>query len=75
MIGGKHMNCPFCEQEMIPGMMTGDGRSVVRWAPLDDKLSFVDKIVGKGIVTGATYKLGFKIETQYCPHCKKMIFK
>ncbi|MCX4338665.1 MAG: PF20097 family protein [Lachnospiraceae bacterium] len=55
------MNCPFCEQEMIPGMMTGDGRSVVRWAPLDDKLSFVDKIVGKGIVTGATYKLGFKI--------------
>lgn len=54
------------------GKLTVGGNLIV--SAFDDKLSFVDKIVGKGIVTGATYKLGFKIETQYCPHCKKMIF-
>lgn len=72
--GEKDMICPFCEQEMITGIMSGDGRSPVRWAPLDGKLSLMEKIVGKGIVTGVTYKFGFKIETEYCPHCKKMIF-
>lgn len=25
------MKCPYCDQEMRPGVLNGDGRSAVRW--------------------------------------------
>lgn len=69
------MKCPFCEQEMILGTISGDGRSRVFWTTAEDKISLMDKIVGKGMVESVSYSLGtFKVEAQYCPHCKKMIF-
>lgn len=68
------MKCPFCNEEMHPGIMSGDGRSKVYWEPLGEKLGIMDKLVGKGMVD-AEYSLAkFSIKTDYCVYCKKMIF-
>ena len=69
------MKCPFCEQEMIAGEMSGDGRSRVYWEAYGDKLGLADKIAGKGRIGSVQYSIGkFKLQSQYCPNCKKMIF-
>ncbi len=69
------MKCPFCEREMIEGVMSGDGRSKVYWETPEVKLGVMDKFVGKGKVENVTYSLTkFKLKTNYCPYCKKMIF-
>lgn len=69
------MKCPYCEQEMIAGIMSGDGRSRVFWETSEDKLGLMDKVVGKGMVESVSYSLAkFKLKTNYCPACKKMIF-
>ncbi len=69
------MKCPFCDKEMTKGFISGDGRSGVYWNDEAEKISFVDKIVGVGKVTAAKYTLTqFKIDANYCPDCKKMIF-
>lgn len=68
------MNCPFCNNEMITGVMSGDGRARISWQPNGEKLGLMEKLCGKGAVD-AKYTLGtFKIDTEYCPSCKKMIF-
>lgn len=68
------MKCPFCEKEMKKGVISGDGRSRIFWEPQNEKLSVMDKIVGKGMID-AEYSLSkFKIHAEYCDACKKMIF-
>ena len=68
------MKCPFCENEMQIGLITGDGRTKVHWTPEGEKLSLIDNIVGKGRID-ADYTLSqFKIKANYCTKCKKMIF-
>lgn len=69
------MKCPFCEQEMVAGVMSGDGRSRVYWESSEEKVSTMDKVFGgKGLVESVTYSLPkFKLKADYCPRCKKMI--
>lgn len=68
------MNCPFCGKEMVKGVLVGDGRSKVRWEAANQKSSVMDRIVGVGVID-ASYSLAkFKIESDYCYECKKMIF-
>lgn len=69
------MTCPFCQQEMLPGVMSGDGRSRVYWEPWEEKVSVMDKVFrGKGAVESAGYTLWkFKLNADYCPRCRKMI--
>ena len=47
------MICPFCGNEMVKGILSGDGRSPVVWKQGDKKTSTIDKIVGIGTVTAA----------------------
>ena len=68
------MKCPFCEGEMKKGVMSGDGRSKVFWEPENEKLGLMDKIVGKGIIDADYSLTKFKIQSDYCQTCKKMIF-
>lgn len=68
------MKCPYCEKEMQPGVMSGDGRSKVYWEPVNMKLGFMDKLVGKGQVDAEYSLTKFSIKTEYCASCKKMIF-
>lgn len=69
------MICPFCGKEMRKGILSGDGRSFLVWKPEGEKLSWADRLVGKGRVTAASYKLGaLKLETFFCDSCRKMIF-
>ena len=68
------MKCPFCNNEMVSGVMSGDGRRQILWQPNDEKLGFMDRLVGKGALD-AKYKMAkFEINTEYCSSCKKMIF-
>ena len=68
------MECPWCGQEMIPGAMTGDGRSRVFWETSEEKPGLIDRMIGKGRVESVTYTLDrFRLEAAYCPRCKKMI--
>ncbi len=69
------MKCPFCENEMQKGIMSGDGRSNVTWKSGEKKTGWFDNFIGIGRVTAAKHTLGaFSIESYYCPACKKMIF-
>jgi len=69
------MICPFCGNEMVKGILSGDGRSPVVWKQGDKKTSTIDKIVGIGTVTAAKRTLAsFTIESFFCRECQKMIF-
>ncbi len=69
------MNCPFCNKEMIKGIISGDGRSRVAWKAGDKKRGLVDALCGIGKLTAPKYSLAsFMIESFYCTDCKKMIF-
>ena len=69
------MTCPFCGKEMEKGIMSGDGRSKVRWKAGDKKSDIWDALSFSGIVTGIDYSItSFTVESYFCPACKKMIF-
>lgn len=69
------MKCPFCQEEMTAGVMSGDGRSRVYWESSEEKVSAMNKVFGgKGLVESVSYSFTkFKLNADYCPHCKKMI--
>ncbi len=69
------MVCPFCGKEMEKGILSGDGRSAVRWKAGDKKAGFSDTIADQGRVTAAKHTIAaFTIEADYCSECHKMIF-
>lgn len=69
------MDCPYCDREMDKGILSGDGRSNVRWKSGSKKAGFMDTLCDSGRVTAAKHTLAaFTIESYYCPSCKKMIF-
>ena len=69
------MICPYCSNEMIAGNLNGDGRGGVYWKEGARHSSVLDKICGKGKLTAAEYTAfsRFRIESHYCPRCKKII--
>lgn len=68
------MKCPYCDNEMQKGIMSGDGRSDVYFNPGDKPKRMIDKLGGSGKVTAVKYTLAsFKIEAWFCKHCKKLI--
>ncbi len=68
------MKCPYCNQEMENGIISGDGRSGVFWKKGDKKAGFMDRLGGAGKIEAAKYTLTtFTMEANYCPACKKMI--
>lgn len=70
------MKCPYCNQEMQKGILSGDGRSGVYWKTGDQKANFMDKLGGAGKIEAAKYTLtSFTIEANYCAACKKIIFE
>ena len=70
------MKCPYCGQEMLEGIISGDGRSGVYWKAGDQKANFMDKLGGTGKIESVRYTLAtFTIEANYCLPCKKMIFE
>ncbi len=69
------MKCPYCNNEMIAGILSGDGRSNVTFKPGEKKTGGFDRLLGIGKVTAAKHTLAtFTIDADYCPVCKKMIF-
>lgn len=68
------MKCPFCENEMQLGLITGDGRSTVHWTPEGEKLGVLASMVGKGRIDADYTLTKFSIKANYCSKCKKMIF-
>ncbi|HBI85445.1 MAG TPA: hypothetical protein DDX71_04030 [Ruminococcus sp.] len=69
------MICPFCGKEMKKGILSGDGRSAVRWKSGEKKADFFDALADAGRVTAAKHTIAsFTIESYYCGACKKMIF-
>lgn len=70
------MKCPYCNQEMQKGIISGDGRSGVYWKPGDKKAGFMERLSGAGKIEAAKYTLAsFTIEAEYCTTCKKVIFE
>lgn len=68
------MKCPFCDNEMQSGKITGDGRSKVHWIPEGDKPGILESMIGKGRIDAEYTLTKFSIEANYCGQCKKMIF-
>lgn len=69
------MRCPFCNNDMKKGFLTGDGRSKVYWNEENKKIALFDKFLGKGLVDAKYNFYKFEIESYYCSKCKKMIFE
>lgn len=68
------MECPFCGKEMRKGILSGDVRSKIFWNPENEKLSMLDKMAGKGMIDAEYSLTKFKILSDYCDTCKKMVF-
>ena len=68
------MKCPFCSKEMKKGILSGDGRSKIFWIPENETLSIIDRMSGKGMIDAEYSWAKFKILSDYCDICKKMIF-
>ena len=69
------MKCPYCDEEMLKGIISGDGRECVDWKTGDKRANLVDKFLGKvGVIDAVDYTLHkFTIEAYYCVTCKKII--
>ena len=70
------MECPYCKNEMQKGIISGDGRTSVKWLADGDKPNMLDRMFGSGTLTAADMSglMIFKIEAHYCEKCHKMIF-
>lgn len=69
------MNCPFCNKEMIKGVISGDGRARVRWHADGEKTGLIESTFTEKGFIDANYTLTkFSIDSFYCKGCKKMIF-
>lgn len=61
------MQCPYCNSEMLPGVITFGMRSNAVWKPNDD-YGKIKKIIVK------PYDLDYdEIKASFCNNCKKMI--
>jgi hypothetical protein len=70
------MKCPWCEEEMQPGDMTGDGRSRVRFRPEGKKLTFGENLAGIGLLSAARYTWGgVSIPAHYCRRCCRIVIE
>lgn len=68
------VNCPFCGKEMKKGILSGDGRSKVRWKEGEKKAGVWDALSSSGSVCAVKYTLAsFTAEACFCPDCKKLI--
>lgn len=70
------MICPYCNNEMTKGIMSGDGRCKVRWKAGDKAASIGDALTDTGNVQAVKYPAltGFRLEAYFCKPCGKMIF-
>ncbi len=71
------MKCPYCQENMESGVLSGHGGSKVHWISDQKKGGFLDKLFGEGSVE-ASYSAGFPTPTfriygHYCSNCKKII--
>ncbi len=70
------MICPWCKKEMQAGIISGDGRSRVRFQPDGVKYSFGDILAGVGILEAAqTNWVVSRIPAHYCHHCGKIVIE
>ena len=69
------MQCPYCGNEMKAGSLHGDGRSKVRWKEGAGLSTVSERISGSGELSATQYTFWrrFRIESHYCPLCKKII--
>lgn len=69
------MICPYCNQEMQKGIISGYRRGDICWKAGDKCTAFWERVSDDGRITAAKLGLGvFKITAYYCEQCKKMIF-
>ena len=70
------MICPFCGKEMEKGILSGAGRSKLRWKAGDKKADIWDALSYSGGVSAVNYTLtAFSVESFFCSTCKKMIIE
>ena len=72
--------CPFCGKEMTAGQLTGDGRAPVRFIRVGAYPTKLDRLLAdpnEGRLRAAKGNVftSFKIDSHYCPDCKKMIIE
>jgi hypothetical protein len=51
------MICPFCGKEMEKGILSGDGRSKVRWKAGEKKADILDTLSNAGGISAVRYSL------------------
>lgn len=70
------MNCPYCNQEMMDGNLSGDGRSPLIFSPGDKRMPFFEMIGGTGRLTAAKdtfWTAASSVKARFCKGCKKII--
>lgn len=75
------MKCPFCNNDMVSGLLHGRGGGAFFWIPEDEEISIffncTVKNVNKknGIMFDPTAYGGLKYPANVCKYCKKVIFE
>lgn len=69
-LGGKPMNCPYCNKEMEKGVIHGD-RYAIKWIPDENDKGPLFRWLPKGIILS---RWGGTTEDVYhCEYCKKLM--
>lgn len=69
------MICPYCNQEMVDGNLSCDGRSSLIFSPGDKRMPFSEMIGGTGRLTasqGGVWR-GIRVKANFCRLCQKII--
>ncbi|MDO5151389.1 MAG: PF20097 family protein [Oscillospiraceae bacterium] len=68
------MKCPYCNKEMIKGVVSGDGRSTVIFSEGIKPTKLLDRLDGSGALIPQKRTLSrFLIDACFCKDCKKLI--
>ena len=67
------MECPYCKNEMVKGVIEGDGRAPFRWINEGEKIGLIDRVFGGGEIAKSHPFSHTTIEGYNCKSCKKVI--
>ena len=69
------MLCSYCNNEMMDGNISCDGRSSLIFSPGDKRMPFFELIGGTGRLTAAQGGVwsGIRVKANFCRPCQKII--
>ena len=66
------MKCPYCGQELIPGMISEFGLGTNGTPAITERLFFTSDEMKKDVLKRKGIAVGLSDQAAYCKHCNKV---